>query len=205
MNYMKYAAVIITFFISVSLSTQCFAIGDVSKELKPALDTLTSILADDSLKGDENKKVRREKIMEAIKLKFDFREMSKRILGKTWNNISAEERDYFTVIMTKFLENIYIGRLETYSGQEIVFAGEQIDEKKKIAKVKTTVEYNGSDLPIFYFLKKKESWMVYDINIEGLRLVNNYRKQFGSILRKEKFDGLVKVIEKKNKSFETKE
>ncbi len=205
MKYTKLVSMIIALLISVTLSSPCLAIGPVSQELKPTLDALTSILSDGALKGDEQRKVRREKIMEVIKVKFDFREMSKRILGKTWNTISAEERDYFTAIMTKFLENIYIGRLETYSGEEIVFSGEQVDEKKKIAKVKTTVQYNGSELPIFYFLKKKESWMVYDINIEGLRLVSNYRKQFGSILRKEKFAGLVKVIEDKNKSFEIKE
>lgn len=174
--------------------------GTATDQLKPTLDKLVSILADDSLKGDEHKVVRRAKIMDSIKQGFDFREMSRKVLGRTWNEISEEQRTQFTELMTKLLENVYIGKLESYSGQEITFAGERV--KGKRAQVTTMITHEGADLPIHYIMYDKQGkWMVYDINIEGVSLVRNYMEQFKSILRTEKFEGLVKVIEEKNQSF----
>ncbi len=82
-------------------------------QLKPTLKALTDLLADESLKGDGRRLERRTRIMAAIKEGFDFQEMSKRILGRTWNQIGAEEQAQFTTLMTKLLENVYIGKLES--------------------------------------------------------------------------------------------
>lgn len=173
-------------------------------QLRPTLNELTSILADESLYGDEHKAERRSKIMASIKGGFDFQEMSKRILGRDWNNITPEERDHFTELMTKLLENVYIGKLEGYSGQTVGYVDERI--KGKRAQVSTFIEDEGYKIPVHYIMSLKEDkWMVYDINIEGVSLVRNYKEQFKSILRTEKFDGLVKVLEEKNRSFEENE
>ena len=169
-------------------------------QLKPVIDELIAILRDDSLKGEAHKTERRAKIMADISHGFDFREMSRRVLGRTWNTIAAEDRDYFTVQMTKLLENVYIGKLETYSGEEVAFVAERI--KGKRAQVTTLIQHQGSKLPIHYIMQKENStWMVYDINIEGVSLIRNYMEQFKSILRKEKYEGLIKIIEEKNQSF----
>jgi phospholipid transport system substrate-binding protein len=168
--------------------------------LKPVLDDLTAVLVDDSLKGREHRDERREKIMSLIKRGFSFREMSQRILGKTWRHITDQEKDRFTVLMTKLLENVYIGKLEGYSGQAIEFDAEIV--KGDRAQVTTLVENNNEKVPVHYIMNKTDSgWMVYDINIEGVSLVSNYREQFKSILRKDDFDGLVKMLEDKNRSF----
>ena len=181
---------------------QLFAEESATEQLKPILGELVTILSDESLQGDARKEERREKIMTNIKTVFDFREMSKRVLGKTWKTISEEDRTYFTELMTKLLENVYVGKLEGYSGQDIVFTNER--KKGNRAQVTTLVEHEGVELPIHYIMKYSAGkWMVYDINIEGVSLVRNYMEQFKSILRKEKFTGLVKVLEKKNASFET--
>jgi len=104
--------------------------------------------------------------------------------------------------MTKLLENVYVGKLEGYSEQSVEFKKEVI--KGNRAQVSTIIKSWGGDLPVHYIMKEKENhWMVYDINIEGVSLVRNYQQQFKSILRKEKYEGLVKVLEKKNKSFLT--
>ncbi len=138
--------------------------------------------------------------MSLIKRGFDFREMSKRVLGKTWRQIDDQEKDHFTALMTKLLENVYIGKLEGYSGQTIEFVGEIV--KGDRAQVTTLIENDDVKIPVHYIMNKTDSgWMVYDINIEGVSLVRNYQEQFKSILRTEDYKGLVKVIEDKNRSF----
>jgi phospholipid transport system substrate-binding protein len=174
-----------------------------TEQLQPTIGKLVNLLNDTSLEGDAYKKVRREKIMATIAESFDFSEMSKRILSRTWKKINDDEKIYFTQLMTKLLENNYIGQLEGYSGQTVKFVGERIKGEK--AQVSTLVMSRGVKYPVHYIMmidKEKDRWMVYDINIEGVSLVRNYRAEFKSIVRKEKYEGLVKVLEEKNKSFE---
>ncbi|MBT8359654.1 MAG: ABC transporter substrate-binding protein [Desulfobacterales bacterium] len=171
-----------------------------SDQLKPTLDQLIAILEDDSLQGMSNKAKRRSKIMAIISNGFDFREMSRRVLGRAWNDISDEQKDYFVDQMTKLLENVYVGKLETYTGQTVEFVAERV--KGKRAQVTTLIEDQGVKLPVHYIMQKEaDRWMVYDINIEGVSLIRNYMEQFRSILRTEKYPGLIKIIEDKNKSF----
>jgi len=169
-------------------------------DLKPVLNELTAILGDESLKGKSHLTERREKIMTVIKRRIDFKEMSKRVLGRTWRKIDSHEQDHFTALMTKLLENVYIGKLESYSGQAINFDAETV--KNDRAQVTTLVENGDQKIPVHYIMKNTDSgWMVYDINIEGVSLVRNYQEQFKSILRKDDYQGLVKVLEEKNRSF----
>ena len=193
--------VLIIFSILLFLVTPAGAIESPTAQLKPTLKALTDLLADESLKGDAQRSVRRARIMQAIKEGFDFREMCKRILGRTWNEVQSAEQEQFTELMTKLLENVYIGKLESYSGQEIDFLEERV--KGDRAQVSTTIDNKGVKIPVHYILNLNGSkWMVYDINIEGVSLVRNYMEQFKTILRKEKFAGLIKTLEEKNKSFE---
>jgi len=168
--------------------------------LEPVMQGVMAILSDPDMKGDEHLVERRGMIMSKIKEGFDFREMSKRVLGRTWKTISGEQKDYFTKLMTKLLENVYIGKLEQFSGHTSKFEAEKI--KGNRAQVTTVVENNGKLLPVHYIMREVDGrWMVYDINIERISLIRNYQQQFKSILRKEKYEGLVKVVEEKNRSF----
>ena len=168
--------------------------------LKPALDRLTAVLSDASLKGDAHKTERRAKIMNTIKEVFNFREMSRRVLGPTWNEIGAAEQDNFTTQMTKLLENVYIGQLEGYSGEQIQYVGERVQGER--AQVSTQIEYQGKAVPLSYIMNNSDGrWMVYDINIEGVSLIRNYMEQFRSILNKDKYPGLIKMIEEKNREY----
>ncbi|HKJ66308.1 MAG TPA: ABC transporter substrate-binding protein [Desulfopila sp.] len=170
-------------------------------QLKPTLQRLVDILSDRSLEGKDNKKKRRDLIMSTISERFDFREMSKRVLGSTWRDISEEERDAFTVQMTKLLENNYIGQLENYSGETVEYVGERVREGR--AQVSTLIESQGNKYPVHYIMNMDDDkWMVYDINIEGVSLIRNYRAEFKSILRRENYEGLLQVLEEKNSSFE---
>lgn len=182
-------------------ASSVLAIPAPTEEIKPTLNAIISILLDPALKGEENKIERRAKIMAHVNSGFDFREMSQRVIGKEWRELTPEKQDHFQKLFTKLLENAYIGKFESYSGQEIQFLGERIKDDRAI--VATQIENNGQFIPIDYVMIKKEvKWMVYDINIEGVSLVRNYMEQFKAILRRDKFDGLVKLLEDKNSTFE---
>ncbi len=185
------------FFLAVS----AFALAGPTEQLKPTLNILISILVDPSLKGEEHKIRRRAKIMEQVKQTFDFREMSQRVVGKEWKTLPSDKQDHFQELFTKLLENAYIGKFEGYSGQEVHYVGERLKDERAI--VSTQIENNGQLIPVEYIMTAKaDKWMVYDINIEGVSLVRNYMEQFKSILRNDKFDGLVKLLEEKNQSFQ---
>jgi phospholipid transport system substrate-binding protein len=197
---MKKILILAGLFCTLSIGVVLAEEATPTAALKPALNDLADVLLDESLKGREHRDERRAKIMSLIKGGFDFREMSKRILGKTWRQINDRERDRFTELMTKLLENVYIGKLEGYSGQAIEFVAEIVKDGR--AQVTTLVENNNEKIPVHYIMNKADSgWVVYDINIEGVSLVSNYREQFKSILRKDDFEGLVKMLEDKNRSF----
>ena len=129
-----------------------------TEQLKPALDSLIEILEKESLKGAANKTERRSMIMKEISNGFDFREMSQRVLGQTWNTITPEQQDSFVSKMTKLLENVYVGKLESYTGEKIEFVEERI--KGNRAQVTTLIENEGVKLPVHYIMQKTGSkWM----------------------------------------------
>jgi len=169
--------------------------------MKPVLADLTKLLNDQQLHGDAHKEERRKKIMSTIKSGFDFQEMCKRVLGRTWRDINKAQREHFTELMTKLLENAYIGKLEDYHYKSIEYVDQIIQGDR--AQVTTLVNKDDVKLPVHYILQlTPKGWMVYDINIEGVSLVRNYMEQFRSILRTDSFDGLIKIIENKNRTFE---
>lgn len=185
----------------VILTTPVSAAMGPTETMKPVLEDLTALLNDPALQGDTHRSERRQKIMSTIKVGFDFQEMCKRVLGRTWQEISQADKERFTEIMTKLLENAYIGKLEDYHFKKIDYLEEKIQDDR--AQVTTQVEKDDVKLPVHYILQLTSGkWMVYDINIEGVSLVRNYMEQFRSILRTDKFEGLVKIIEDKNKTFE---
>ncbi len=191
------ALLLVTFSCSL-FSAPVFAAGPTD-DLRPTLDGIVKIITNPDYAGADKKELRRKHIMEVTKRGFDFGTMSKLVLGKTYRKLDAEQKKHFEELFTKLLENAYIGKLESYTNQVTKYKGEQIKGKK--AEVRTEVENNGVTLPVSYIMLQNDTgWQVYDIKIEGVRLLRNYKAQFKSILRKDKFEGLVKVLEKKNAS-----
>ena len=147
---------------------------------------------------DEKERVqRRKKIMTVAAEYFDFQEMSKRVLGKTWRTLTKEEQQHFTTVFTSLLEHTYLSKIESYSEQRVEFKSQRIKENR--AQVVTTiVATNGGDILVAYtMLLKDNQWKVYDIAVEGVSLVRNYMSQFKEILRKEKYATLLHQIEDK--------
>ncbi len=158
--------------------------------LKGPLNQALLILKDPKYQTDDPglKAEQRDKIWAVVGDSFDFTEVSRRALARNWKSFSADEQKAFAAVFSKMLGNIYVQRIQTdFTDQKIEFADEIVHESKPLAIVKTFVIDDQNRIPVDYSLKKKgEVWRVYDVKVEGVSLVKNYRTQFNDILRKEK-------------------
>jgi len=183
-------------FLSCPSSTNAATPPDPTEQLRPFMDRIVSILTDPELMGDENCIQRRDKVMKVASERFDFDEMSKRVLGKEWRKLNDDEKKHFVALFTKLLEHAYIGKLEDYSKQKVVFKGQRI--KNNRAQVMTDVVDKDVVISVSYILLLDSSvWKVYDIVVEGVSLVRNYMEQFKGILRKNGYAILLKQVEDK--------
>ncbi|MBU4261169.1 MAG: ABC transporter substrate-binding protein [Proteobacteria bacterium] len=145
----------------------------------------------------ENLPKRRAAIKKIIDNHFDAREMSQRALGKYWKDISDEKRDEFTQLFYWRLYNFYIMRLEAYSDEKVIYDKER--SKGNVAAVYTKVSSKRyPEFDIEYRLKQQgDDWKIYDVVIEGVSLVANYRSQFNSFLSSKSFPELLKALHEK--------
>jgi phospholipid transport system substrate-binding protein len=161
------------------------------------IDEIIEIINDPSLKGPDKKEDRRDKIREKIQKRFNFEEMAKRALGKHWRKRSDEEKKEFVKLFGRLIENSYIGKMERYTDEKVLYGKEIM--KKKASEVRTKIiTKKGTEVPINYRLLKREGeWMIYDVIIEGISLVRNYRTQFSKVLRLSPFEELIKQLKEK--------
>ncbi len=176
------------------------AASPIQDKLKASIDQILSILRDPDLKGEENTQKRRELLREVINQRFSFAKMSQLSLARHWKKRTDEEKKNFVVLFGQLLEDTYISKIESYTDEEVVFVKELI--KKKKAQINTKIITETVEIPIDYRMYKTKSgdWMVYDMVIEGVSLVGNYRTQFDQILQKESYDKLVADLKKKTDS-----
>jgi phospholipid transport system substrate-binding protein len=168
------------------------------KELvKETTDRVLNIMRDSSLKGPEKAQERRQRIWEEISVVFDFEEISKRALGRHWRKRSPEEKKEFVDLFSYILQDSYIGKVDAYSDEEIVFLGEKKDSDYAIVQTKVITK-TGTEIPVDYRLYNKQGkWRVYDVVIEGVSLVNNYRTQFNNILVRSSYEKLIQRMKQK--------
>jgi phospholipid transport system substrate-binding protein len=165
-------------------------------QLQSSVDKLFKVLQDETLKGVEKSELRHERIAEVVFMQFDMRRMAKLSLGRGWRNLNEAERDHFVDLFRKLLAKSYVATIDGYSGERLSYIKEIIRGNK--AEVRTLVIGNGKEIPLSYKLKLNNSrWLIYDVIIENVSLVRNYRSQFDPIMKKEGFAGLVKRLEKK--------
>jgi len=131
---------------------------------------------------------------------FDFKELSRRTLGKQWKKMSAEQRTEFVQLFRELLQGVYADRLLAYSDQKVIF-DKEIMLKKGRAEVQSYLQTSdGKKIPLFYRLTDKSgSWKVYDVIIEGVSMVKNYRTQFRQIISKDSPEKLLQVLRNKVK------
>jgi phospholipid transport system substrate-binding protein len=178
------------------------AASDARDQLKISIDRLIALLSDDNLKAPEKKLERREKIFDVVRSRFDFVEMGKRSLSRHWKDLSQEDKDKFVDAFSKLIQNSYILKIERYGDEQVIFKGERT--KTKYYYVFTELVSGQKKIPMNYSMHAVgDSWLVYDVSIEGVSLIKNYRTQFARTMKKEKFAGLMSKINAQVKKLES--
>jgi len=168
--------------------------GEPTDQIRGAIDRGIAILQRPDLKAKEKREERREALRKELFPYFHFEEMAKRSLGVHWKDRTPREREEFTRLFRDLLENAYAGKIEGYKGEKILYRKESVD--LPYAEVNTViVTLQGDEIPVDYrVLKDGARWRIYDIVIEGVSLVNNYRSQFAGILQKSSYPELVRRL-----------
>jgi phospholipid transport system substrate-binding protein len=192
----KYVVFLVAFLVLISWAGKVRAnVPDPTAQLKPFLEKIVNELKKTDFRDDPSCRQCR-RIIDIASEHFDFHEMSKRVLGKQWRKLTQEQKDQFVNLFTRLLQYAYIGKVEDYVDKEIKFGRQRI--KGNRAEVQTQLIDGNKAIPVSYIMiLKGDKWMAYDIVVEGVSLVRNYMEQFRSILRSEKFSGLIDRMESK--------
>ena len=184
------------FFALARAGAQKAQAGTVTEQLRGDVDRIIDILNDDSLK----KKERDDKIVSIVRARFDFPTMSQWILGVNWRKASPDEQKRFIELFTRLLERTYMSKIESYTGEygrENVRYAQERQEKDK-ALVNTFIVTKSAEIPVNYkLLLNNGQWRVYDVVIEEVSLVRNYRSTYSEIVNREGFKGLFAKMEQK--------
>jgi phospholipid transport system substrate-binding protein len=186
------------FFISLILAIPSYVMaGDATDRIKAVSDKIFSIISDQSLQAPEMKEKKEKMIMEAVDGAFNWEEFSKRALAKHWSKRTENEKKEFISFFKELIKRTYMEKSGQYSGGKVEFLDEKIDGEYGVVKSQL-VSSAGIQTPVDYRLMKKDgAWWVYDVYIENVSLISNYRSQFNDILIKSSFDELLKRLKEK--------
>jgi len=172
--------------------------GVPTEKVKETADKIIAIVSDPSLKDPAKAAQRRERIRRTVDELCDWEEMSRRSLGRHWAQRTEQEKKEFVHLFGQLLERTYIDKVEGYSGEKVIYLGERVDGDYAEVDVKVVTNKN-TEIPVIYRMRAKDQkWWVYDMVIEGVSLVNNYRTQFSDIMAKSSFEGLMKKLREKS-------
>ncbi|MBE0596933.1 MAG: ABC transporter substrate-binding protein [Desulfuromonadales bacterium] len=179
----------------LATGTALAAVGP-TEQLRSGVENILTLLNDQAITAES----RNQKIEQIVRAHFEFDVMSQWILGIHWRKAAPAERERFKELFTQLLEATYKGRIGEYAGQytdeQVEYASERIIEGR--ALVDTFVVTGNRKIPISYkLIQKDQQWKVYDVVIEGVSLVSNYRSTYDEIVRKEGLDGLFSRMEEK--------
>jgi len=171
--------------------------GEPTDRIKETTDKILSIVKNPALKSPAKAQERRKLIRQAIDERFNWEEMARRSLARHWEKRTEEERKEFVRLYADLLERTYLGKVEGYSGEKVHYEGESVDGDYAKVKMKIVTEKNVS-IPVEYRLRTEgKDWLVYDVSIEGVSFINNYRTQFNSIISQSSYENLVKKLKEK--------
>ena len=175
--------------------------GAPTDQLKAHIDQVIKMLEEPVLKVDGKVKERRVAVRKVADNFFDFAETARRSLARHWQGRTDKEREEFVKLFADLLERSYISRIELYGGEKIQYAGERSDGD--VATVFTKIiTKQGQEVPVDYrMLRRGDHWLVYDISIEGVSLISNYRTQFNKIIQTSSYGELVKKLKTKQEEF----
>src|SRR3990170_2475631 len=171
--------------------------GAPTDQLRGSIDLVLKIVTDPELKQEAMTAERRKRIRTVVNQIFDFTEISQRSLGRHWQARTPAEREQFVGVFGDLLENAYISKIESYSGEKIQYPGDVIDGDLALVKTRIVTKQEA-EIPIDYrmFLNGGR-WAVYDVSVEGISLIGNYRTQFNAVIQRSGYPDLVAKLKAK--------
>ena len=187
----------LTLLTAITFTLTAPAWADNPKEVvKGVIDEVIRLLTDPSLQAPAQKMRRRELIKATIDPRFDYEEMARRCLAATWRQLSPAQRSEFVDLFGELLEASYADKIEKYSGETVTYLAEHQDDD--YAEVRTVLLRKNDRIPMDYrLLKNSDQWKIYDVVIEGVSLVSNYRSQFTRIVQEHSYADLVRRLRNK--------
>jgi len=171
--------------------------GGATEAMKSTIDEVLRVIQDKELKQPARAEERRKRLEQVVGDRFDYPEMSRRALGASWNTLADKDKQEFVALFQTLLTNSYADKVETYSGEGVQYLNERVD--KEFAEVRTKVLTGKTEIPLDYrLLNKGVEWRVYDVVVDGVSLVSNYRGQFSKILRSSSYADLIDQLRKKS-------
>ena len=182
-------------FLFAATTTSATAADTPVQELKNRVDRAVQILNDPATKGPAKIEERRARVRTIADEVFDFPEMSKRSLGTRWQQLPSAERERFVRLFSDLLDRAYFETIDSYNGEKVTYLHAKVDGDQAIVPTRV-VTPKGTDIPVEYRMRQDGGrWLVYDVIIEGVSLVSNYRAQFDRIVRTGSMDDLLKRME----------
>ena len=176
--------------------SQAFA-GPPTDSMKGTIDEVLRIIRDKELKQTAKAEERRSLLEKVVAERFDYQEMSRRALGAPWNQLSDQDKQEFVSLFQTLLTSSYAEKVESYSGEGVQYLNERTE--KDYAEVRTKILSGKTEIPLDYrLINHGAEWRVYDVVVDGVSLVNNYRGQFTKILRASSYPDLVDQLRKKS-------
>ena len=161
------------------------------------VNEVVATLAEPAFK-DQQREAKISKIRSIVNGIFDYRELSRRALGRKWHSFNPKQQGEFVQLFSELLEKTYADRLLSYSGEKVVFEKETELRKDQVEVASSILTGDGKRIPINYrLIRKSDGWRVYDVVIEGISLVKNYREQFRDILAKDSPEDVLKILRDK--------
>ena len=178
---------------SVAFSSSDQPTESPTEAVRSTLTKVFRILKDESLKDPVKRIPRRHMLEEVIASHFDYEEMSKRALAANWVPLTAGEQTEFVELFKSFLSDHYAEKIESYSGEHVFYLSERIQEN--YAEVRTELRSSKVVVPMDYRLHMRDgTWHAYDLVVDGVSLVKNYRSQFEKIIRSDSYQELVRRL-----------
>ena len=175
--------------------------GVPTDQLRGSVDRVIQILEDSQLKAEAKAADRRAAIRKEAESIFDFTETAKRALGQHWKTLNPGQQQEFVSLFEDLLERAYVLKIEKYSGEKVAYLGDTVDGDLATVKTKFTTK-QGTEIPVDYrLLRRGDRWLVYDVFVEGVSLVANYRTQFDRIMRTGSYDELVRRMKASQSDF----
>ena len=180
--------------------------GEPLDKIQETVEDVLAVLADETLQAPENQAARRERLRQAVYQRFGFEEIARRSLGRHWRDLSDEQRQGFVALFSDLLERSYVGKIESAgTGSRVEYTRETIDDEGFASVQSVVTNPLDSQIEVEYRLLQRDAsqpWEVYDIVIEGVSLINNYRTQFNNIIHRTSYEGLVKQLRLKQEQEE---